>query len=339
MNWAKIAAEDIVSDDALDEADADKTSTSDWLKWALAAGVLGAGGFAAWKYRPEIREALGKINLFNNKTPSNRLAETISGGTTSSPALIGGAVGAIPTLPLSTTISGSRLLGGVNAEHRTIGGIGQTESNSGISSGGGRNTTEEIGEVANKIYGELESAGVGGKGLRSLHQAGLASPESGLARLRVWDPAAPQDWNTLKGRQLTQDVGVGANRRAALQETSDIIKRLGTLGKAVSGNVSYAVPGEAAPRAARLVDVPEEHLPHLGGHERSAWQAHRQLAREAGVAPDKVLNFAPAQLGAALDRSRIIKAPINWEHTGGRALIGAGVGLGVGAGIDAMAGQ
>lgn len=337
MNWAKFAAQDIVSDDAIDEADADRTSSSDWLKWALAAGVLTAGGFAAWKYRPEIQKALSDISLFNNKTTSNRAAETLSGGATSSPAVIGAVVGGLPTLPISDRLSGSRLLGGGSAEHQTIQGIAKTEARSGQHSG----NRVDSNEVANEIRRELVAAGVGGEGLASAHQAGMTSENSALGRLHNLNfRGAPQDWNTFKGIKLAPDKGIGADRRAAIRQTNQLSDRLVDLGNRLSSSVTYTPPGAAAPVTVPLSEVPDTHSSVLTGHDATAWHANRQLAREAGVTdPTKFKQFNPALLGAAIQKSKTFKPEFNWEHTGGRALIGAVGGAGVGYGIDTLAGQ
>lgn len=348
MNWAKHAADEIVSDDAIDEAESDRTSSSDWMKWALAAVALGGDGFAAWKYSPEIQKTLGKATLFSNKTPTNRALEAVSGGAVTSPAWLGAGLGAATAAPagIPARIRGDKLLGGASSSYQHLEDMAGMGSRSGPGAGSGSGTPEDIKNVADRTRSEFDAAigpDKGVSGIQKLHQLSVSNPASGLSRLRAWNPnaATPVDWQTLTGTKMTPDTSYFSGRRA-VGETSDVAKRLGRLNEFTSKNVTYNVPsatpgGPPTAKTVRLADVPDAEASLLSGHDRPAWHAHRQIATEAGLDPAKFNEFNPGTLGSAITRTQNIRPEWDMERLqrmGVHGAVGAGIGALGGAAID-----
>ena len=341
MTWAKLAAENIVSDDAIDEADAEKSSSSDWLKWALAAGILGAGGFAAWKYSPQIQKTLGNLKVFNNATPTNRATEALTFGATASPGTLGAAVGALSGSPLGALpgaltgmkkldLTKSKLLAGINHEPQTL--EGQADVLSHASPRTGRSDDPGVAH-SNAIHGVWEGGG---------------------------HPGVPRAWTTA-GRQpgsavaelagaaetgLTPDQGIGAERRAAIRQTEALIQNLNRLGETVDKPVTYVDPDTKASVTKRLLDVPEAHLSALPAEHGKAWQLHNRAWQEAGVhtpfpearpgTPGASAipreQFDLRRQSAALSGAQRKLPELQWGHVGRNALGGALIG-GLGSSI------
>lgn len=338
--WAKLAADEIVSDDAIDEAESEKSSTSDWLKWALAASALGAAGFAAWKYSPEIQKALGSTKLYSDKALSNRLMEKVPvvGDISPSPAVWGGIAGVAGQTGLPT-LRESRWLGGKDAQLPTI--RGQTE----LAAIAGKPTSGGWGhDAARSALAEQVKGGLGGDEglavLNKLHNAGVSQPDSALAKLRTLDfNKLPADWSTHKGQQLSNDTGL--LRGAARKDLNLISSNAVELERRLGSNVDYKVPQlDAAgkpvldasgapvlvPKSGVLRGIPDTERTYLAPEHRLVWDAHRQLAADAGASDPVKFRFG--DIGKGLGAN---KASLRRGFTIPHALRGGGLGLAAGA--------
>lgn len=329
--WAKRAADEIVSDDTIDEADADRTSTSDWTKWALAAAALGAAGFAAWRYSPEIMGALKSTKLYSTKALSNELLEKVPvvGQMSSSPAVWGGLAGAAGQAPfLPAAIRESVVLNGKDAPLRTITGQSQLAALAGTNQSGAWHadlSRSQLAEEVRRGIGGNDNAGY----LSKLTSAGVQDSNSAFGRLRTADFDKPTgDWATHKGQALSADTGLG--RSAAAADMDRIVANSAALDRRLGGSVEYQVPGQPALTRRTLSEVPDTERIHLPPEHRFAWDAHRQLATEAGADPAK---FRFGEIGKGLGANR---ASLRSSFSAPRTLRNAGVGFGAGWGLGAL---
>jgi hypothetical protein len=330
MNWAKHAADDIVSDDAIDDAAAEKSNTSDWLKWALAASALGAAGFAAWKYRPEIQKALSNVSVFNNATPANKLVGKVTGGATQSPAVVGGMVGAGMGTPLVPWLSQAR--GGVNADHQYLEGIANEEAKTRDT---GRHLSVSDAPVAQGIKAKLESAlGAGNAGgLTAALQRSRSDPNS--------------EFSKLLGGQASLGTQGWKDRTTALKQTKQSIKGLRDLGAKVNRSVAFtAVPRDATgapiagaaaiPQTMRLGDIHAGDHPFLPadvqGHHATLHGLHNEFGLKTPVS-----EFHPERLAAGIEGSRALRSGFDAGHFWTRSALGLGGGVAAGAVYDTAA--
>lgn len=121
MTFAKLAAEVVTSASADDEArrEEEEGRATEWLKWAIAAGVLTAGAAAVYYNRDKLKEVMdGRI--FDSRTNVDRFLEDKVTGVGAGG--IGAAVGAASAGPLHS-MRRSRFLHGDMAGHSTLPGI------------------------------------------------------------------------------------------------------------------------------------------------------------------------------------------------------------------------
>ncbi|HNX48573.1 MAG TPA: hypothetical protein PLS53_00295 [Thermoanaerobaculaceae bacterium] len=358
--WAKLAADEIVSDDAIDEADSEKSSASDWMKWALAASALGAAGFAAWKYSPEIQKALGSTKLYSDKALSNRLIEKIpvAGDMSASPAVWGGIAGLSGQVPFTGALRESVLLGGKDAPLRTIPGQLGLASTAGKRMSGGMGGDHVNAALAEQVSTGLGAATTPSGGphtpgptnvdlLSKLYSAGVKTPDSALGKLRSLDfSKLPADWATHQGQVLSSDTGLG--RSAAAADLDRIAANSVELDRRLGSSVDYKVPQLDAsgkpvldasgapiltPKSGLLRDVTAADRAHLAPEHRLAWDAHRHAATEAGAAdPAK---FRLGDIGKGLSTNRAsLRRGFSLPHALRSTGLGMAAGAVAGTGVD-----
>lgn len=339
--WAKHAAEAIVSDDDLDEADAKKSDSRDWLKWALGIGLLGAGAYGAYKYSPQLKEALG-IKLVDTAAPSNRMLGSATKGLVSSPAVAGAGIGALSATPFAGKLTESRLLNGLRENVQTLRGQGEAIGHASKTTGGRSQDAHTMAQydTVHKHWADAGHPGTPGQWA----QAGT-DPKSGVAELasRHLPGATPE--------ALAPDVGIGPNRLKAIQQTSDLIRNAKALGAEMGATVTYKDPATGADVTKRLIDTtPAEHA-HLTPEQVKAWNLHNRAYLESGAGTPVVgpgggpgvpalprEKFDIGLHGVALENARRAAPHFTKERLATNALGGALAGGITGWGVDKLVG-
>lgn len=352
--WAKLAAEDITHDDHIDEVESERTSTRDWLKWAIGAGLLVAAGGALYANRDAIKQTLGKLN-YDGRTPSQKATGAMTGGLTSAPTILGGVAGVVPTIPgTPKVLRSSNTLMGADAGHQTI----QDQLSRAATSGSRSSMTAgpAAGAVADELRGLLEGGKIPLSSIQGLHAAGLGSDKAFMARLLAHDPrtAPTMDWDSLTGKKLAPNEAYGLGRHTAKQQSDLISQRLQAFQDQLDTPVKIPGTAGAAAVVKPLREFTQAEIGHLNPAQQFYWkglqQAHREIAPSAPPAggppaagaitpPGTPAELHLGRLGSSFQAGKEVRSGLNLRRSGLAAARGGAIGYGVGAAVDALAGK